>query len=244
MKKLTNKGIAVLTVLASLIISFSASAIGTGEIQGRVIDSITLEPVIGATVSYYVAGTLQGTVTDVEGYYKIKPLYPGRYDLTFGSITFTNRVIKGVVVSSEKITFMDDVLMSVNKLVTVVVIEYRDKLIDPADPTANHLGIDDIKRDPNHLSPMTLISTTSPGVVASPDGQQLYFRGERSEATMYIVDGVKTRNGMLGIPGSAIGHITVYTGGVPAKYGDFTGGVVVIETQSYFDIVSQRRGGL
>jgi len=68
----------------------------------------------------------------------------------------------------------------------------------------------------------------------------LYFRGERSQAVLYIVDGVKTMDGRLGIPGSAIGHLTVYSGGVPAKYGDFTGGVVVIETQSYFDIVSQR----
>jgi hypothetical protein len=27
----------------------------------------------------------------------------------------------------------------------------------------------------------------------------------------------------------------VYSGGIPAKYGDCSGGVIVIETKSYFD---------
>jgi len=27
-----------------------------------------------------------------------------------------------------------------------------------------------------------------------------------------------------------------YTGGIPAKYGDTTGGVVILETLSYFDL--------
>jgi hypothetical protein len=39
----------------------------------------------------------------------------------------------------------------------------------------------------------------------------------------------------MNIPGRAIGSIIAYSGGIPAKYGDFTGGVVVIETKSYFD---------
>jgi hypothetical protein len=29
--------------------------------------------------------------------------------------------------------------------------------------------------------------------------------------------------------------MTVYAGGIPARYGDFTGGVIVVETMGYFD---------
>ena len=32
------------------------------------------------------------------------------------------------------------------------------------------------------------------------------------------------------VPKSAIANITVYTGGIPANYGDFTGGVIEITT--------------
>jgi outer membrane receptor protein involved in Fe transport len=38
------------------------------------------------------------------------------------------------------------------------------------------------------------------------------------------------------VPGSSIGGVTVYTGGIPAKYGDTTGGVIILETKSYFDL--------
>jgi hypothetical protein len=41
-------------------------------------------------------------------------------------------------------------------------------------------------------------------------------------------------------PSMAIGSIMVYTGGVPSKYGDYSGGVVVVETMSYFDWVAQQ----
>ena len=44
--------------------------------------------------------------------------------------------------------------------------------------------------------------------------------------------------GDANIPGLAIGSVKVYTGGVPARYGDFTGGCIVIETQSYFNWLS------
>ena len=35
----------------------------------------------------------------------------------------------------------------------------------------------------------------------------------------------------------------VYPGGLPAKYGDVTGGVVAIDTKSYFDLWQQRNSG-
>jgi hypothetical protein len=65
---------------------------------------------------------------------------------------------------------------------------------------------------------------------------QLYFRGARPESMGYYTDGVKQQDVLRGVPGSSIGSMTVYVGGIPAKYGDITGGVVVIETKSYFDL--------
>ena len=202
-------------------------------------DSLTQLPVPGVNVVYHIAGTIHGAITDLDGYFKIKPLNPGLYDLTFSSVLFTDKKINDIRVVGEKVTELDDVQMSINELGTVVIMTHRIKLIDPYDPGAVHIGRRDLKADPNKLSPLVLIAHSTPGVTASADGKQLYFRGSRPQSTMYIVDGVKTRNGVLGIPGGAIGHVTVYTGGVPAKYGDFTGGVVVIETRSYFDMINE-----
>jgi outer membrane receptor protein involved in Fe transport len=34
--------------------------------------------------------------------------------------------------------------------------------------------------------------------------------------------------------------VSIYTGGLPAKYGDTTGGVVAVETKTYFDFYNQK----
>ena len=41
------------------------------------------------------------------------------------------------------------------------------------------------------------------------------------------------------LPSSGVGSISVYTGGVPAKYGDTTSGVIVVESKNYFDLYNQ-----
>ena len=48
-------------------------------------------------------------------------------------------------------------------------------------------------------------------------------------------EGLKIYGSPLNIPSSGINNITVYTGGVPAKYGDSTGGYVIIDTKSFRD---------
>ena len=50
-----------------------------------------------------------------------------------------------------------------------------------------------------------------------------------------MLDGVKIRENVPNVPSSGISSMSVYTGGLPAKYGDTTGGVVVIETKSYLE---------
>ena len=89
-------------------------------------------------------------------------------------------------------------------------------------------------------NPQGLIAAIVPGVQSTGDGE-LYFRGSRSDASGFYIDGVKMQGDLANIPSSAIGSITAYTGGVPAKYGDATGGIVVIETKSYFDLLRQWR---
>ena len=57
----------------------------------------------------------------------------------------------------------------------------------------------------------------------------------------YYVDGVKLRSTLANLPARSYGSIQVYTGGIPAKYGDTTGGVVAIETQGYFSLWRQEK---
>ena len=63
----------------------------------------------------------------------------------------------------------------------------------------------------------------------------LVFRGARKGDVLYIIDGVKTREDVQ-VPSVSIGRVTLFTSGLPANYGDTLGGVVAIESKSYFDL--------
>jgi outer membrane receptor protein involved in Fe transport len=68
------------------------------------------------------------------------------------------------------------------------------------------------------------------GGVYQEDGEIKSVRGAREDATTYYIDGIKVR-GSKGMPKSAIEEVSVVTGGLAAKYGDATGGVISITTK-------------
>ena len=100
-----------------------------------------------------------------------------------------------------------------------------------------------LKRSAIRRDPMKVISTYTPTVYRSPATGELYFKGSRSDAVAYYVDGVKMPS-LAAVAPHSIASYSVYTGGLPAKYGDVTGGVVAIETMSYFDLYRQHLAGI
>jgi hypothetical protein len=74
-------------------------------------------------------------------------------------------------------------------------------------------------------------------VKLSEDGE-LMFRGARKGDMIYVLDGIKS-NEVFNVPSCSIARMMVYTGGLPAKYGDTLGGAVILETKSYFDLYRQ-----
>ncbi len=230
----------IFAVLAVFIATVSFGQNAMGEIKGNVIDKEEGEPGVGAKVWVTVLESKKGTMTDIDGKFTIKPLNPGIYDVHITMTGKQEKIIKDVVVNPDKITWLKDLEMVKNDTLKIVEITtYAEPLIKPEDPTAQTISAKMIKNSPVLRNPKQLIGTISSDISVSADGD-VYVRGSRSDAVIYFIDGVKS-TGMNGVPGGAIGSITVYTGGVPAKYGDVTGGVVILETKSYFDLYKAKK---
>lgn len=76
------------------------------------------------------------------------------------------------------------------------------------------------------------IATTVAGASTAGTGGGVSIRGARTENTYYYIDGVKVPAGAgTGLPKSAIEEVQVIAGGVPANYGDVTGGAINITTR-------------
>lgn len=218
-------------IIALIIFSTCQNATAQfGEIRGKVTAKSTGEILAGATVSYYINGNLKGVITDENGEYKIKPLIAGKYDLQFSFVTFKPYKVESVAVSAEDITYVDATLEPDNEL-PIIVIKWEEPLIDAGNTsTMTTISSEDIKY--SAIREVMSHVATAAGVVQTKEGGSLNIRGSRDNSTLYIVDGIKM-TGAFSVPNSAIEEITVLTGGIPAQYGDATGGIVLITTKSY-----------
>lgn len=229
-----------MNMLAMLGIPALLSAQNTGEIHGRVVDEND-RPLEYVSVAAEQAGTRIGTETDTDGRFILKPLPAGTYKLRFITAERPTVEISDVRVDPGLNNRLRPVVMPNAELGPVIVVAYRweEPLIRPDDPARMVITQAQIKSNAVRKDPVKLIATMTPGVTRAANSDELYFRGSRSGAMAYFVDGVKM-SALSAVPPDAINSVTVYTGGLPARYGDVTGGVVAIETKSYFDLYQQR----
>ena len=89
-----------LTILFLLLFLNSAFAGITGKIMGRIIDANNNEPLIGVNV--IIQGTAFGAATDINGYYIILNVPPGKYTLKAIMIGYTSVTVQDVVVKMDK----------------------------------------------------------------------------------------------------------------------------------------------
>jgi len=145
-------------------------------------------------------------------------------------VGYQTSVTQGVLVTTDKITFLNIQMSSKSELLEEIVVkEYKVPLIkEDETSTGATVTKEDIENLPTRN--VTSIVSTSAGVYQSDEGEDVNVKGSRSEATDYYIDGVKVR-GSSALPTAAIEQVNVVTGGVPAKYGDATGGIINITTR-------------
>lgn len=226
-----------MAILMGVSICLSAQ---NGAIHGKVIDE-NGEPMYAVNVSIIDAASPIGATTDFEGNFKIKPLDAGTYTVSVSFIGYHTKEILGVTVSNNKISFLEVVELTPDyiMLTGVDVIDYKIKLVDPDEPQKMVIDNEILIRTPATKNPAMLARAYQSDVQVV--GNQMVVRGSRPGSSSVYIDGMKVKDEMSGLPSMAIGSLEIYTGGIPAKYGDVTGGVVMMTTKSYFDILNERK---
>ncbi len=213
------------------VLTFSAAAFsqaGAGTLKGTIKDSKTGEPIPFANIVVESGGIQAGAgQSNFNGEYQIKPINPGSYEVKTTYVGYKPIKTTGVVISAGKITTVDVKLeSSVVEIKTFEVVEYDVPLID--DYQGKTVTKEEIYALPTRN--VQSVAATTAGVTQSDEGDGINVRGSREDATFYFVDGIKVR-GSTTIPQQGIEQIQIITGGVPAMYGDATGGVISITTR-------------
>ncbi len=220
------------TMLAGVVLASYSAVAQPGELRGTITDAATGMPMPYANVAI-LAGDLivTGGTTDSGGHYRIKPVEPGTYSVQGSFVGYSAKAVGGVVIRTGHITFLDLSLANDITLPPVVVEEYREPLFEKDEPRVM-FTLDAEKIENSATADPVDLAAQAPGVVQVEEGGRLYIRGSRDNATQYIVDGMRIR-GDLALPKKSIARIEVITGGVPAQFGDATGGIVIITTKSF-----------
>lgn len=230
-----KKGIIIAIILLTGI-SFSGFPQTTdGEIMGRVWNSDSTETIVGANVWVEINGEKRGVVTDINGKFRMSSVPTGVYTLK-ASFVGEELSLSGIEVAANEITRLGELKMG-NTMLGPVDIIWTKPILKEDELSKIDISYDEIQVSAVRSSPLQLAATAG-GTQLTADGNGLIIRGSRPESTIYYIDGVKQQS-MATVPSAAIGSMSVYTGGLPAKYGDCVGGVVVVETVSYFDLYNR-----
>ena len=229
------KKLQLLFFVSIVTINIAKAQVGQGALKGKIIDKETNEPVPFANVAVFLNGNqISGATTDFDGVYFVKPLPPGKYEVKATYVGYQPAGISGVVVKADQTSYQDIKISQGVQLSEFEYVEYEVPLINKNGGSDQTVTREEIARMPGRSAESVAITV---GGVYSADGERGSVRGTRSDATDTYIDGVKVR-GSANLPQSAIEQVSVLLGGVPAQYGDITGGVISITTRgaasSYF----------
>ena len=238
-----KKIILLLSIATTLSLNLFAQ---NGFLRGRVIDEEFGEGLIGTNI--YVEGTTNGTVADFNGDYSL-PLAPGKYNIVYSSISYAMITVSDVVIIAEEVTTLDITMKNdVEQLEAVVVtaaavkdseaglLAAQKKAINVADGISNQtfrkVGDSDLS---GAIKRVTGVSVEG--------GKYVYVRGLGDRYTKTTLNGMdipgldpdKNSVQIDIFPTAVLDNVMVYKTFSPNLFGDFTGGIVDIETKDFPD---------
>ncbi len=218
----------------------------TGSIRGKVTDTETGEPLIGANV--FLKQTGQGTVTDLDGNFVLRDVPPGPYDVECTYLGYKKQRVVGVVVKEDGIKLVyfrlsaGDEEMEVDVVITaeaarnleVSMLAKRKnsaKLLETlSSEQIFQQGDEDVGSALRHLTNISV-----------ENNNDVYIRGLGSRYVKTFLNGAEVPGLDLNsssvqldlFPTSILDNIIVYKNFTPDQIGSFGGGYVEINTKSF-----------
>jgi len=217
----------------------------TGKISGYVKDKETGDPLPG--VNIVLQGTTIGAATNLEGYYFIINVPPGKYTVVATMMGYGTMKVTDVQVLNDLTTRQDFLLEpAVLRGEEVTVVAERPLIQPDITGKATTITSDVIMNMP--VANATEIFTLQSGVTQMEGFQnmipgygergleQIHVRGGRNAEVAFLIDGIKVDNLIFG--GSAthlntesVSELQIMTGGFSAEYGNAMSGVINMVTK-------------
>jgi hypothetical protein len=221
----------------------------SGDISGKISDIDTHVPLPGATVVITGSDPVKGSVSDVDGKFRIEKITPGRYDIKASYIGYEPCLLREVLVGSGKETVLNIFLKeSVSRLGAIEITASQDKkeaLNSMAVISARQINMEEARRfaggfdDPAHL-----VSSFA-GVADNMNSNGIVIRGNAPKGLQWRMEGIEIANpshfanmttfgggGITALSAMMLARSDFYTSAFPAEYGNALSGVFDLHLRS------------
>lgn len=208
------------------------AAAQTGIINGRISDATSNEAVPFANI--VIQGSTIGASSDLNGFYEIKNITPGLYNVQVSFLGYKSKIEYEVQVFNNKPARVDFKLEEDNKTLDAVVVKanpFEKKEESPV--SLRTIGVNEIERNPGGNRDISKALQSLPGVASSVAFRNdLIIRGGAPNENRFYLDGIEIPNinhfatqGSSGGPNGLINvnfirEVEFYSGAFPANRGN------------------------
>jgi hypothetical protein len=236
-------------LLLLLVLPFAFSQRLTQTVRGKIIDADSQLPLIGASALILGTDPIIGTITDVNGVFRLANVPVGRITLQLSSVGYEKKTIPNIVVNSGKEVFLNlGMQESVLKMQDLVITAYENKgqaLDEMSLVSARSISAEETSRYAGGVNDPSRIVSSFAGVATAQDGgNNIIVRGNSPKYIQWRLEGVQISNpNHFADQNSAGGSISAlnnnllatsdfYTGAFSPEYGDVLSGVYDIKLRA------------
>lgn len=242
------KKLAVTLVIIAMFTTLAFSQTLTQTVRGTILDTDSKLPLIAATVVIPGTSPLIGSLTDLNGNFRLENIPIGRITLQISYLGYESKIIPNIEVNSGK-----EAVLSINLQESVVnlnevVIKAHKKgatINDMSLLSAHSLSPEETKRYTGGMDDPARVVSSFAGVASTPDGSSdIIVRGNSPKYMQWRLDGVEisspyhmddqnASNGALtALNNNLLGASDFYTGAFSPEYGDVLSGVYDVKLRS------------
>lgn len=249
-----NKFLFQIVILVSLTVcsflnTYSQSNL-TQTVRGKIMDSNTKVPLIGATIFVEGSNPIIGTTTDLDGNFRLDAVSVGRHNFKVSYLGYESKIISEILVSSGKEVILEIELSEASVRLKEFVVSSqtrKDKSSNSmASVSARTFSVEEASRYAGGMDDPARLASAFAGVATTQTtNNAIIIRGNSPRGVLWRIEGVDVPaafhfpnvdfvggGGYTVLSSQMLRNSDFFTGAFPAEYGNAVSGVFDIKLRT------------